>query len=131
MPRLGLLAVLLGLAGCGADSVHRPLELYVGGLSFQAEVLQVLLFPGEPMLDCNTVTLDTVQSLDAPLQARWERAAASERGLQLPAVDADTLTVVVFTEDALGTAIQLACRSLEYPDLEAPDVSIQLSARPR
>jgi len=130
--RLVVLAALATLAGaCGPTTVHRPLELYVGGLSGRAQALVVLLFPGEAAPDCATIDLEAVQALDAPHRAEWRRDDADARGVTLPEVDDDRVTIVAFSEDASGAAIQVACRALEYADLESPDVSIQLSARPR
>lgn len=124
-----VLAILGALAGCGPTVVHRPLELFVGGLSGRAETLVVLIFPGPGAPACPSIQLDTVQSREAPHRAEWQRAGSEKRGLALPDVDADQLTLVAYSEDAAGAAIQLACVELEYADLESPEVSLQLSTR--
>ena len=80
-----LFTLLLGVglcAGCGPQVVHRPLELFVGGLSGQADRLVILVFPGASRPGCAEVTPRDVQSLDAPLTADWDRADdGAERGL--------------------------------------------------
>lgn len=131
MGRRLALALLLGGLGlaCGPRTIHRPVELFVGGLSGRAAALVVLVFPESAGVGCVDVSLATVQTLDAPTRAEWRRAEMPERGLQLEATDEGEITVVVYAEDEVGAAIQLACRQVDYADLEVPEISLQLSAR--
>ncbi len=131
MPRRLALLSLLGLLACGPQQVQRPLDLFIGGLSSQASRLTVLVFPLSLGQTCREVELQTVQSLEAPIRQEWVRGESTERGLSLPSVQEEGLTVVVYAEDEAGAAIQFVCRELTYAALETPDVSIQLSARPR
>lgn len=131
MPRRLRLPLLLAwalvcLAGCGGRIVHRPLELFVGGISGRAMTLVVLVFPGgEPA--CASMSAATAQGADAPIRAEWHRGT-DERGLLLDPVDAEQITLAVYTEDADGQVIQFVCQDIEYADLESPSLSIQLRA---
>lgn len=131
MPRLATLVLCLLALGCGPETVHRPIELFLGGLSGQAQRLMVLLFPGDTGPACGEVTLDSVRGLEAPLSAEWVRDGSEQRGLTLPETDEGRVTIVAYSEDASGEVIQLACTRIDYADIESPDVSLQLSARPR
>lgn len=131
MPRRLAMLLLLGVLACGPQQVQRPLDLFIGGLSSQASRLTVLVFPLSLGQTCREVELQTVQSLEAPMRQEWVRGMSTERGLSLPSVEEEGITVVVYAEDAAGAAIQFVCRELTYADLETPDVSIQLSARAR
>ena len=80
---------------------------------------------GEPA--CASMSASTAQGADAPIRAEWHRGA-DERGLLLDAVDAEQITLAVYTEDADGQVIQFVCQDIEYADLESPSLSIQLRA---
>jgi hypothetical protein len=122
-------AIVFGcVVACGPEVVLRPLELEIGGLSSRAEVLVVQLYPGSAGRTCDGVGLGSVKGLTAPYMSSWNRSAA-DRKLVLPDVEEDRVTVIVYSEDATGAAIQFACTEIAYEDLESPEFQIQLSAR--
>lgn len=120
---------LLFVCGCGPQTVHRPIELFISGLSGRADSLVVLIFVESERSTCGDVTLDTVQDLDSKRRVQWQRGEG--RGLALPEVDEGAVVLVAFSEDAGGTAIQFVCTQIDYADIESPDVTIELSARAR
>ena len=116
-------------AACGGPTVHRPLELFVGGLSGQAVKLVVLVFPESTGQTCAGLSSANIQAVSAPIRAEWVRGEDVARGLALEAVDEGRITLVAYSEDEAGQAIQFVCEQVEYAELESPDLSIQLSAR--
>src|SRR5262249_61799943 len=51
------------------------------------------------------------------------------REVDLPKIDEDHAVVVVYTEDANGAAIQIACSEIEYAEIESGRITLRLSAR--
>lgn len=115
------------LSGCG-DLLLRPLELTISGVSGRAERLVIGVYPESSGQTCEGVGLGTVQALTPPTRYVWQRGEM-ERNTTLPAVEEEGLTIVVYTEDVNATAIQFVCEEVDYADLEAPELQLQLSAR--
>jgi len=108
---------MLILAGCGGGTVHRPVSLEIEGFSARAETLIVKLFPESTDQRCMGVSLENAADLNAPEEVRWTRASGGARSLNLPATDAESVTLVASALDASGRAIQFACRELAFADI--------------
>lgn len=129
--RVGLwvFALLLG-AGCGSQTVYRPVELNLVGLSGRAERLVVLMFPEEAGQTCVNVELGNVASLTSVFEVIWSRSESEDiRQLALPEVESFAVTLVAYAEDDGGTPIQFGCTTFDYTQIESPNVTLQLSAR--
>ncbi len=118
---------VLSVSGCG-DLLLRPLELTISGVSGRAERLVIGVYPESSGQTCEGVGLGTVQALTPPNVYVWQRGQM-ERTTTLPSVEEEGLTIVVYTEDANTAPIQFVCEEIDYADLEAPEVQLQLSAR--
>jgi hypothetical protein len=123
---VGLLALL---SACGAKVIYRMLDVEIDGLSAQAAKLTLEVFPASADESCTSITLQTVQSLRAPVSATWTRSSGADRVLMVQGVDEPGATVVVYTEDSTGRAIQLACAPVTYEMIELGTVAVTLSAR--
>lgn len=122
-----LVLAALSLSGCG-DLLLRPLELTISGVSGRAERLTIGVYPESSGQTCQGVGLGTVQRLTPPNVYVWQRGQM-ERATTLPSVEEEGLTIVAHTEDADGRPLQFVCAEIDYADLEAPEVQLQLSAR--
>jgi hypothetical protein len=129
--RAGQLLTIIAIAtllSCGDRVVYRPLTIDVQNMSATAQTLVLKVFAGEER-SCTAINLVNVQSLSTPYESRWMRDAAGERQLDVPQIDADRAVVVVYTEDANGLAIQIACSEVEYTEIESGLITLRLSAR--
>jgi hypothetical protein len=115
------------VSGCG-DLILRPLDLTISGVSGRAEKLVIGVYPKSSGQTCQGVGLGNVQSLSPPTLYIWQRGQM-DRATTLPPVEEEGLTIVVYTEDANATPIQFVCEEIDYADLEAPEVQLQLSTR--
>lgn len=122
---LALAAAVAGGVGCGGRHAYRSLAVDVEGVSRLAESLVLAVFPKSTGQMCAAISLSNVASLSAPISARWTRGA--ERSLSVPEVDEDDVVVVVYTEDAAGKAIQLACVDVRWADIQDGLLSLRLS----
>ena len=118
---------LLGVAtaGCGDETVRRPLSIDVQGLSSRAERLIVQLSPGDE-LTCGQVNAANVTGLNLPIQLVWTRSSSAARRLTAPDIDDDAVTVASHSEDAAGAVLQLGCVEVDFLDIESPEVEIVL-----
>lgn len=124
-PVVLVLALAVAVAACGAPIVHRPLAVEIQGLSRLAQSLELMAFPKSARVGCEAVDASSVKTLAAPISARWTRGDP-ERALALPEVDEDELTLVVFTEDAGGRVLQVACTVVSYAEIEEGLISLRL-----
>jgi len=104
--------------------VFRPVEVDVQGLAAEADAL-VVGWLREPDLICGEVDVDTVRSLTLTASARWT-AGDEPRRLQLPEAGVGRGLVIAFSE-AAGDVLQTGCVSVDYEDLERPEITLVLS----
>lgn len=127
-PLAAAIVAAITLASCGDRMAYRPLTIDVQNMSANAETLVLKVFAGEEQV-CSAINLVNVQSFATPYESRWMRSTAGERQIEVPAIDSDRAVIVVYTEDASGVAIQLACTRIEYAQIEDGFISLRLSAR--
>jgi hypothetical protein len=124
------IAIALSLVACGDKFVYRPLEVDIDGVSSDAQKLILKAFPGSSGQTCAGVGLSTVEGLTTPYVSTWTRGVDADRKLSLPKINDATVTVVVYTENMDGTAIQFVCSSVSYPDIETGIITIRLNTQP-
>jgi hypothetical protein len=117
------------LIGCGDRVIYRALDVEIDGLSAQAQTLVLKVFPASDNLHCTNIALSDVQMLMAPVSATWHRSAGTDHTLTVPGVKDPGATVVVYTEDSMGQAIQYACASVTYEMIEERTIMVMLSAK--
>lgn len=122
------MVVTIALCSCGDRLVYRPLTIDVQNMSASAETLVLKVFAEDEQV-CSAINLVNVQSFATPHESRWMRSSAGERQIDLPPIDSDRAVIVVYTEDANGAAIQLACTRIDYSQIENRFISLRLSAR--
>ena len=65
-------------------------------------------------------------------RAEWLRSRdGDDRQLTLPELETFEVTLVAYAEDAASTVIQFACITVDYAQIESPNVTLRLSTRPR
>lgn len=121
-----LVAGGLGLGCGGPEVVFRAVEVDVQGVNPAVAALEVRFVAGGGV-DCRDVRVDNVTTFSPTFSARWT-SARSDRSLSLPRTDAGEGTLLVFTEDADGAVLQVACQQLDYASVESPEVVVRLSA---
>jgi hypothetical protein len=119
-------------AACGGGDLFRPVTVEIEGLSARASQLVLMIFAQEDGQSCVGVDLTTSPGLMAPHQARWVRSEKTPRSFELPKIETEGITVVAYSVDSAGAAIQFGCRELAFdkvPDLELGVLYLTLSRR--
>jgi hypothetical protein len=113
------------LTACGAEVAYRPLAVEIQNVAVAAETVTLKVFPSDTR-PCDSVVLTNVQTLETAHTATWIRSSGQPRELTVPRLAHDRVSVVVYTEDAGGAAIQLACTEVRFADIETSRITVRL-----
>lgn len=127
---LSLSWMLAILSGCETNTVFRPIELELLGLSQSAERLRVALVNPDSSPACRGLDADTAANLPSPSQVEWLRGQSPSRTLTLAEVSWDRVRLVAVAFDGAGRAIQLGCDTYAYAELERPEQVVELQMVP-
>ena len=120
----GLVSVLSN--GCGEQEALRGLDLRLEGLSSQAEILHVAIWPERMAQTCATLSMELVQTMESPYQQTWNRSSGATRGFSFSSIPGQSLSITAYAESTEGQVLQYSCQDLSYWDVPSPEVTLRL-----